>query len=348
MLLLSLPLLAGAIDEPRPALYSLQVSVEDVDTRFEVSEDKRWLLLRRSTGGWSLLDLLAETGGARFLEGAQAATFGEGSLWLAGEEGIEEWTLDSWKRKEHVEAAAVTHLAWTAGWLVWRSKDQSATALRLDDGLRRSFERVDTVGATPGEAFRAEEERLLFHAGAHLEVWNLESGKLEVRAKPYMTHAAFGGELLRGGVIFAERNNDRHVNVLFANAEEERVLEADTRATHFADLFRSHDGRWVAESDFEQQGVRLYDLTGELPARTVGTRRTRFLGFNAKNHLWTSGEDGKGMFLWDLRKDERALFVSGLEEVEVHAVAPCIGARFVAIVRGEGSRYDLRVYDDVW
>ena len=113
---------------------------------------------------------------------------------------------------------------------------------------------------------------------------DLQNGKRVGSFAPYVCHGVRGWVLDQAGerLVYGVRNGMSEWSVvsrgLAADGQETPepvVVDPKARGGHFIDLkagyLGSNRGRFVGESDFEEKGMRVYDLGGEFPMRTIGT-----------------------------------------------------------------------------
>ena len=127
-------------------------------------------------------------------------------------------------------------------------------------------------------------------------------------------------------------NRDYQIRRLDRETMENSVVDASPRSGHFIDLFAAPSGRWLAEWDFEENGIRRYDMTGEREPLTFGHE---FQGFAQSTDLiFSSNEDRRSMLMYDPADGEK------LGAVEA------FGGRSVQRVRGiSADRLAVRWYD---
>ena len=132
-----------------------------------------------------------------------------------------------------------------------------------------------------------------------LALWNLETRDREALLHIYVPKQTRGFAFARGGLYYGTRvEGPYQLRRWDLQTGEETVIDPEARNGHFMDLLASLSGYWLAEGDFEDDGIRVYDLEHGNRAVTIGQRNHVPVGWDAPTE-WLFVSNG-GVSVWDL------------------------------------------------
>ena len=360
-------------------------TLDDVDPQFVISANLQWLAIRQSqqmrllnliTTGESLNQELATSTAAAFTPDSEAVWWALPSSTLVRQDLNAGGMTDRLLLQADGPVKSMT-IDPRGRWLAYAAGDGGGlidlrngdVLLKLDSvssaSLRQSRMPLLRFDANGDHLFfdpmKWEGLRVAGHDDGAVVVWNIEQRKVVGRQKPYVSFDTHGYVVDDSSVIYGNRVDGkyriRRRNFLTG---EDQVLDEEARRGHFLDLFLSPDKRFVVEWDFEKNGVRVYDLAGDLPVQDLGqgadrSQRLAFLGFDNSDRscLWLSGPGRSGMDLWDPVKGKMVLRSVILDGVRVLRTERAFGGRKLILrsttdPQNRSFTYHLDLYESVW
>lgn len=224
---------------------------------------------------------------------------------------------------------------------------------------------------SPGFGFSFDGRFLIYTKRSHANasrgedggrVWDLQRGKEVATFRPYISKHRPGFVIAPGSVVYARRDTSFDWSIRsidLAAPDADTPVDADARGGHFINLSIDRSGRWICECDFEEGAPKIYDLQEERDVRTLGERKTKFLGFDATIEgeaplVFLTAQSDQPLSVWDVDGNEQVTGIASLKEsfpgrASAISVESTLDGRFVVLScscipeEGEKSRHEMRV-----
>jgi WD40 repeat protein len=319
---------AGALAQAQVVLQ-----VDGVEGDIALSPDSRYLAVRVLKGGLRLYDLASDPPQQKLLDdrGQISAVFSADSstVWLGTQAGkVWQVTLSDGRmtgpirlaKRRHLDTLVLSpdgqYLGWydrvaeITGFFDLKTKQQIASW----EGVGSQWREVGTpLTFTPDGTrivfYVVRRDQLLMEHG--LALWNLETKDREALLHIYFPKQTRGFAFARGGLYYGTRiDGPYQLRRWDLQTGKETVIDPEARSGHFIDLLASPSGRWLAEGDFEDDGIRVYDLGQDNRAVTIGRRDHVPVGWDAPTE-WLFVSNG-GVSVWDPSTGEKLAIINAV------------------------------------
>lgn len=282
-----------SIQERASQLVNLQsiLQIDNTDRGFQVSPEGRYLAVavRRALSGSALQIYDFSTSAPRLValpkRGEISAFFDntENLVWMGTERGeailfdlSERKVLKSvWVARKHSLSEIV--LSSDKNYIGWFDQHHKVAGL-FDVKNEKELQQWNSVHVvlsasvpqhiafTPDNNFvlvPVENPKDLFQFSG-LIVWDIRKQDTATILGLYVPEKSPGYAFAKGRVYYATRtaNGNEQIRYWDPMSKEDLVFDPNPRSIHFIDLFVSKNGRFLAEGDSEDKGVRIYDLEG--------------------------------------------------------------------------------------
>lgn len=195
------------------------------------------------------------------------------------------------------------------------------------------------VGQTsPNVAFSPDGAKLVFYAQGPCEmrclaVWDIPHQRIEAMLEVYVSNRLPGYAFADGAIYYGTRSwGPYQIRRLNLETQEEIIVDPEARAGHFIDLMPSPSGRFLVEGDFEDDGMRVYDLAHDHRAQMVGKRGSVFVGWDQPSELMLiAGGDALGIEVWSPETGEHLATVTALAARQIHRVETTADGRLFVV-----------------
>lgn len=336
------------------ARAAVVLQLDDVQEEFVLSRDGRFLAVRVADGTLKLYDLSTKPPGSirppKIGEISAAFTADGRGVWLGTTSG-RAWLFNlpnadaarSVRRATglRLEQVVLSPDGGMLGWYDRKARVAGFFDLRTQQPIT-SWKDVTWGGfGRQHVAFTPDGRRFVFHAdgdrgflSGRLVLWNIAERKAEASLDVYVTDRTPGYAFAGGALYYGTRESGPYqIRRWDLASGRETVIDPNARNLHFIDLFASPSGRYLAEGDFEDEGVRIYDLQQNYKARTFGERFANVVvGWDPVLDLvLVTARRLKGVDVWDPRSGERLATVRALAGRQVERVEMSAdGRRLVA------------------
>lgn len=219
--------------------------------------------------------------------------------------------------------------------LAWYDR-KTETAGLFDLHTRQGVERWKHVSNV---AFTPEGKYLVFYISRPLPppaaqrdmglvLWNLVGRHAEVKLDITSSHLSPGYAFAQGGLYYSTRRDGSYeIRRRDLATGADIVIDPDARKAHAIDVSASPGGRYLAERNTDERGIRIYDLSRDHTARTF--EWSGFAGWDPVSDLMLTLDGAeKGLTVRDPLSGQRLASLGG------RANRPVIGA----LISADGRR----------
>ncbi len=169
-----------------------------------------------------------------------------------------------------------------------------------------------------------------------LAVWNISEGRIEAMFDVYVLDSSIGYAFVNNAIYYGTRSSGPYqIRRYDLIARTDTIIDSNARNIHFIDLFPSRGGNFVAEWDFEERGVRIYNIQKNHSFLTLPDNEM-FIGWDSVSDiLFTANMTEKKVSMWNPEKGERLGTIDALSGRQGGRIEAAPDGRFLTVI-GDG------------